>query len=59
MKSENEMVDDIEACESRMLAVVDSNDEYITIADYEEDEEVVAYLGHAGSTIWMQSVRAF
>lgn len=39
------------------IAVVDYNDEYLTVANYDTDEEVIAYLGHANSTLWIYRVK--
>lgn len=53
----DEMIGDIENTPFRVLAVVDSNEEYLEVADYEEDEEVTVYLGHANRTIWVEGVK--
>lgn len=51
-----EMVEDIE---EYGYEVLEANDEYIVVdndAD-DEDEEIILYLGHANTTIWIERAR--
>ena len=52
-----EMINDIECIEDIELEVVESNEEYMVIADMENDDEVIAYIGRAGKTMWIQGVK--
>ena len=48
-----EMVEDLKQLG---LTVDDYNDEYIVVADT-DDNEAILYLGHANRTIWIERVR--
>ena len=52
-----EMINSIECTEEVELAVVRDDGEYIAIANYDTDEEVIAYIGDTGRTIWIQGVK--
>lgn len=52
-----EMINSIECTEKAELAVVRDDGEYIAIANYDTDEEVIAYIGDTGRTIWIQGVK--
>lgn len=55
-----ELVDDInEDVREYGFEVVEWNDEYITLDNCDTDEVVVAYLGHANSTMWIDWVKGF
>ena len=51
-----EMVEDIQEYGYRVL---EANDEYIVVENDtdDEDEETILYLGHANTTIWIESAR--
>ncbi len=49
----NEMVDDIV---DMGLEVLEANDEYIVVAD-DDEEETVLYLGLANSTRWIERIK--
>lgn len=52
-----EMINSIECTEEAELAVVRDDGEYIAIANYDTDEEVIAYIGDTGRTMWIQGVK--
>ncbi|WP_304110637.1 hypothetical protein [Phascolarctobacterium succinatutens] len=45
-----------ESVESVGLYVVESNDEYVTVAAEDIDEQAVLYLGHANKTMWIERI---
>ena len=51
----DEMVEDIE---EYGYAVLEANDEYIIVENdtCDEEDEVVLYLGHANTTIWIEKI---
>lgn len=51
-----EMVEDIEEYGYEIL---EANDEYIVVKNnaYDENEEIILYLGHANTTIWIERAR--
>lgn len=55
-----ELVEDVnETVREYGFEVVEQNDEYITLDNSDTDEVVVAYLGHANSTMWIDRVKGF
>lgn len=52
----DEMIEDIEEYGYHVTA---ANDEYIVVENdtYDEESEVILYLGHANDTIWIERVR--
>lgn len=45
-----------ESVESVGLYVVESNDEYVTVAAEDIDEQATLYLGHANETMWIERI---
>ena len=45
-----------ESVESVGLCVAESNDEYVTVAAEDIDEQAVLYLGHANKTMWIERI---
>lgn len=55
-----ELVEDVnEIVREYGFEVVEQNGEYITLDNCDTDEVVVAYLGHANSTMWIDRVEGF
>lgn len=54
---QNEMIEEIEELD---YIVTEVNWEYVTVTDMHDDEEncYILYLGHANSTMWIESIRA-
>lgn len=42
--------------ESTGLYVAESNEEYVTVAAEDIDEQAVLYLGHANETMWIERI---
>jgi len=53
----NEMIEELESLD---YAVVEVNNEYVSVVDCQDDEqgEYILYQGHANSTMWVESVKA-
>lgn len=50
-----ELVEDLE---DKEVEVLEANEEYIAVADDEdEDEEIMIYLARANRTIWIERIR--
>ena len=45
-----------ESVESVGLYVAESNDEYVTVAAEDIDEQATLYLGHANETMWIERI---
>lgn len=53
---QNEMMEELEDLDYSVLEI---NHEYVVVADLqdEDEEEYILYLGHANSTMWIETVR--
>lgn len=53
---QNEMMEELEDLDYSVLEI---NHEYVVVADLQDEdkEEYILYLGHANSTMWIETIR--